>query len=71
MKRFNLNWRILLNAIRNFLTITGLAGTVGYFAGSKIFPIVIGVFILAGSVAACYFLEIRFREFRLSRGWYR
>lgn len=66
-----MKWSLLINAIRNSMTVLGIAGTVGYFAGSRIFADLLGGMIVGASITACYFGELFFRELRLRKGWYR
>lgn len=66
-----MNWRILSNAVRNTLTLFGVAATLGFFAGSKIISDVLGTCVVSTAVYACYWFELHFRELRLSKGWYR
>jgi hypothetical protein len=65
-----MNIRLLLNAIRNSMTALGLAGTIGYFAGSKLFADFLGAMVVGGTVTAFYYIEMYFRELRLKKGWY-
>lgn len=70
LHRYMPKWRILLHAIRNAMTVLGIAGTVGYFAGSRIFADFLGAMIVGAAITSAYFIETFWREIRLRKGWY-